>query len=185
MKSKMGCFSKILWLLLWIFIWVIVAAIVYICFCCNIEKNISIWEIVSSAVWALITVSVFYAWNQINKKKDNKDLLIQELWIIEISLKDMENIILGEFKWQEMWVQKSQVILQSKIKYIANKIEYISKQLNNPELLCEWNKFRDEVTEMFWWKKFKFDENYLMLFTKNYANILTRITWTKKQIIDW
>lgn len=185
MKNNKSGLIRILRLVLWILLWIIGSAVLYIKFYSNINTDISVWEIMTSVVGALITISIFYAWNQINKKKDNKDLLIQELWIIELSLKDMESIILDEYKWQIIWVQKAQVILQSKIRYIANKIEYINKQINNQDLLYERNNFRDEVTEKFWWQKFKFDQDYVMLFTKNYANILNKITWTKKEILDW
>ncbi len=168
-----------------VLIGIIISSLGYICFCGNIKKNISIWEIIASTLGALITLAIFDAWNQIKNKKYNKDLLFQELAIIELSLKDMDELILSEFKGECIWTKKIQIILQSKIIYIANKVEYIIKQLDNSEFLLEWNNFRDAITEKFWWRRFKLDDDYIILFTKNYTKILTNIIGIKKQIINW
>ena len=157
------------WLLIW-FYW-----------CVNFE--ISIWEIINSLFWAFITIWIFYAGNQLSNKKDNKAHLLEEIWMVEWALKDFQDTVINEFEKQKN-KSKIIIILQAKIKYIANKIKYICQETENKDLDESWNNFREEMTDRFGYRSFSIDDNYVNLFLKHYNELLTKVTECKKKIIN-
>ncbi len=163
--------------------WILVTTIVFLLIKWCIELKISIWEIINSLFWALITLSIFYAWNKLDKKKDNKAHLLEEVSMIEDSLKTIEESVLHEYEFKKTWT-KIKIILQARIKYIANKFEYVCNEIQDEKTKKEWNIFREAITDRFWYEKFIIDDDYVSLFIKNYNILLTKVTEIKKKIIN-
>lgn len=185
MKNKMW----MIWIILWIIVWFLICWIVFLLFYktnINRTREISTWDLLSSWIWTIITILLFYIWNKLSNKVDLREHFIQELNSIEVVSNNIE-ILIKESLWDaDFDKDKFSTLLQWYLKLIWNKIIYINDNSNNIEenkksLEDSFHKLRDEITENIRNNNFNVNNEYYQLFIRFYWDFIVQVVnykWT-------
>lgn len=175
-------------------------SLIYYCFVkwkvIHISLQITLWEILEIVTNVILAIFLLFIGYKIEKRNGInskvKEHIFNELTFIEQILHDLNQNLEGLLGDKKQNIEKFAIVLQSKIKHIANKVDYIEnhyKKDNNSRrnfcLRSACDTFRTDVTETIRNSDFAVDSKYYQLFTKVYNNFLIKIAEEKEYLLKW